>query len=569
MVNDKLRQVACGLIPAELVLKHAKIVNVFSGAIETADIAIQDGLIAGIGDYAGLRVVDLCYSYVAPGLIDGHVHIESSMLTPGEFARIVMPRGTTTVIADPHEIANVCGFNGIRFMLDSANTTPLEVKIMIPSCVPATRFETSGYVLTSEEIGALKNEEAILGLGEMMDYPGLLSGNPEVIKKINAMDEGIRDGHAPGLTGYSLNAYRALGMHTDHESTTREELEEKIARGFYCHLREGSATRNLAALLPAVNKNNLSRLLFCTDDKHPGDILREGHIDDNVNQAIRAGIDPIDAIKMASLHAALAYQLPHIGAIGPGYQADLIVFDSLSEITVRDVYKRGRLVAKQGKPLFDSPKYRDQNVLNTIHFHPDTVDLSMPLKTNVVHVIGLEDANVTTRHLIETVTLDHGLFTSQANPDLWKLAVIERHHYSGRVGKALVKGFGLKQGALAMSIAHDSHNVIVIGDNDPDMMLALKTIKGIGGGIVLVANHDIFDYLRLEVAGIMTANDPRLVAEKIAIIINKCRHMGVSSEIDPLLTLSFLSLAVIPKLKLTDQGLVDVEQQRLIPLESE
>ncbi|MDY0373823.1 MAG: adenine deaminase [Candidatus Izemoplasmatales bacterium] len=566
-MSDKLRQVALGIVPAETVLKNAKIVNVFNSTIETADIAIEEGIIAGIGNYEGRQEIDLCFSFVAPGLIDGHVHIESSMLTPSEFAKIVLPRGTTTVIADPHEIANVCGLNGIRFILDSAKTTPLEVKIMIPSCVPATAFETSGYGLTAAEIGALKNEESILGLGEMMDYPGLLAGRTEVIRKVEAMDKGIRDGHAPGLSGHELNAYKVMGIHTDHESTTRAEIEEKIARGFYCHLREGSATRNLAALLPAVNQKNLSRLLFCTDDKHPGDIIREGHIDYNVNQAIQAGIAPIDAIRMATINTAIAYQLPLLGAIAPGYQADLIVFDSLEDIKVRDVYKRGIPVVKSGKILFETVKIRNHQVLNTIHFNPESIDLSLALKSDRIHVIGLENGNVTTSDIHASVKVKNGLYVAEENPDLWKLAVVERHHYSGRIGKALVKGFGLHHGALAMSIAHDSHNVIAIGDNDPDMLLAIKTIKGIGGGIVLVHEHDIYDYLRLEVGGIMTANDPRLVAEKITIIENKCRQMGVSELIDPLLTLSFLSLPVIPKLKLTDHGLVDVERQQLIPLE--
>jgi adenine deaminase len=559
--------VALGLVPAEFVLKNAKIVNVFSGEIDTGDIAIESGKIVGIGEYVGKMEHDLCFSYVAPGFLDGHVHIESSMLTPGEFARIVMPRGTTTVIADPHEIANVCGLSGIKFMLASAKTSPLEVKIMIPSCVPSSPFDTSGYVLTAEEIGALQLEESILGLGEMMDYPGILQGNPAVYRKLHAIDDGILDGHAPGLTGKELNAYRVAGIQTDHESTTIEEMREKVARGFYVHLREGSATRNLAALLPGVTKDNLSRLLFCTDDKHPGDILREGHIDYNINQAIRAGIDAVDAIRMATINITNAYRLHDLGAIAPGYQADLVVFDSLAEIRVREVYKQGVLVASNGQERFTPTKYRDASVLNTLHFQPESIDLALALKKPQVHVIGLKNHNVTTEDCRETVTLADGCFLYRPEQDILKLAVVERHHQSGRVGKALVKGFGLHEGALAMSIAHDSHNVIVVGDNDADMLLALKTIKGIGGGIVLVWRHEIVDYLRLEVAGIMTTADPRHVAEKIAILENKCNKMGVPNTIDPLLTLSFLSLAVIPKLKLTDRGLVDVEKFRIIPLE--
>lgn len=568
MANDKLRKVALGLEPASLVLKNARIVNVFNGEIEDGDIAIEDGIIAGIGDYDGIRETDLCYRYVAPGFIDGHVHIESSMLVPAEFAKIVMPWGTTTVIADPHEIANVCGLDGVKFMINSAKTVPLEVLIMMPSCVPTTTFETAGAVITSEEIMALKNEPDILGLGEMMNYPGVIDGDADVYRKLQAMADRPIDGHAPGVSGKKLTAYRLAGIVTDHESTTPAELEEKVRLGMYVHLREGSATLNVKTLLPCVTKDNCSRLLFCTDDKHPEDIRSEGHISFNINLALDHGMTPVDAIRMATLNIANCYNLRHHGAIAPGYLADLVVFDNLRRIDPVSVYKRGVLVAKDKEPLFNAPKLNDRKVLSTIMFHPDDIDLRLPLKSGKVYCIGLDRDNVTTKKLVEQVNVKNGYYVQDNSLDILKLAVIERHHYSGRVGIALVKGYGLQGGAIALSIAHDSHNLIVIGDSDDDMLMAAKTVKGINGGIVLVKNHQVFDYLRLEVAGLMTSQDYRHVEMKLARLKKEIRAMGVDSQVDdPFLSLAFLSLSVIPDLKCTDYGLFDVNSFSLIPME--
>jgi len=568
MDNDKLRRVALGLEPATLVLKNARIVNVYSGTIDEGDIAIEDGVIAGIGKYEGLKETDLCFRYVAPGLIDGHVHIESSMLVPSEFARIVVPRGTTTVIADPHEIANVCGLDGIKFMISSARNVPLEVHIMMPSSVPATKFETSGATISAEEIMALKNEKEILGLGEMMDYPGVIGGDLETYKKITAMSDRIIDGHAPFVSGKELMAYRLAGIATDHESTTAAELREKVSLGMYVHLREGSATRNVKDLLKGITKNNVHRLLFCTDDKHPRDIVREGHINYNVNLAINGGVDPVDAIRMATINIATCYNLRHLGAIAPGLAADLIVFDSLRKIEPILVYKKGELVAKDNIPLFAPPKLHDQKVLSSVRYDPLDLDFKLRLKSDKVYVIGLEKNNVTTKKMIESVKLKDGLYVQENNTDILKLAIVERHRDSKRVGLALVKGYGLRGGAVALSIAHDSHNVICIGDNDEDMMLAVKTIKGIGGGIVLIKNHDVFDYLRLEVAGLMTSSDHRHVEGKLNRLNQAIHQMGVSDEDDPFLSLAFLSLPVIPELKCTDFGLFDVGSFKLIPLEA-
>lgn len=569
MDKEKLRQVALGIRKAALVIKNCKLVNVFSGTVDSGDIAIEDEIICGVGSYQGIKEIDMCFSYVAPGFIDGHVHIESSMLTPSQFAKIVIPFGTTTVIADPHEIANVCGFSGIRFLLESARTVPLEVMIMIPSCVPATKFETSGESLNAEEIGALKNEESIIGLGEMMNYPGVISGDFETYKKINVMEDRLIDGHAPSVSGKELNAYVLAGIKTDHESSTREELEEKVKAGMYVHLREGSATRNVATLVQGITKDNLSRLMFCTDDKHPADILREGHISYNINLAIKAGIAPVDAIKMATINIANCYNLKRLGAIAPGYQADLVVFDKLDDIRPKTVFKRGRLVFDHNATLFESRKLNDKSVLNTVCFHPEKLDFRLRVKSNPVHVIGLVKNNVTTHDLIENVPIENGFYVNDPDRDILKLAVVERHHYTGNIGKGLVKGYGLKNGAVAMTIAHDSHNLVIISDNDQDMEIAARKIKEIQGGIVLVANHEVYDYLQLEVAGIVTEHDFHLVEEKLARMETKARKMGVHEDIDdPFLTLAFLSLPVIPSLKVTDLGLFDVDRFEIIPLEA-
>lgn len=570
MDKELLRQVALGIRKASLVLKNCKVVNVFSGTIDSGDIAIEEGIVCGIGNYEGIKEIDLCFSYVSPGFIDGHVHIESSMLTPSQFAKIVIPFGTTTVIADPHEIANVCGLSGIKYMLTSAKTVPLEVKIMIPSCVPATEFETSGETITAEEIGALKNEESILGLGEMMNYPGIINGDFNVYKKINVMEGKLIDGHAPSVTGKDLDAYVLAGISTDHESSSKEELVEKVKKGMYVHLREGSATRNVEALAKGITKDNLSRLMFCTDDKHPFDIHKEGHINYNINLAIKNGIDPIDAIKMATINIANCYDLKRLGALAPGYQADIVVFDNLSGILPSMVFKKGELVYKHKEILFTSKRTSDNSVLNTVRFRVESLDFRLPLKSNKVHVLGLIKNNVTTRNLIETVNVKNGYYVQEPNSDILKMAVVERHRFTGNIGLGLVKGYGLKNGAVAMTIAHDSHNLIIISDNDQDMLIAAKKIKEIQGGIVLVHNHEVYDYLQLEVAGIITENDYKLVETKLSRMESFSRKMGIHEDIDdPFLSLAFLSLPVIPDLKVTDFGLFDVKQFKIIPIEAE
>ncbi|HOP57463.1 MAG TPA: adenine deaminase [Bacillota bacterium] len=568
MDKEKLRRVALGIDKAAIVLKNCKIVNVFSGLIETGDIAIEEGIIAGIGKYEGITETDMCFSYVSPGLIDGHVHIESSMLSPGQFAKVIVPLGTTTVIADPHEIANVCGLSGIRFMLESSANVPLDVRIMIPSCVPTTVFETAGASINADEIGALKNEKSIVGLGEMMNYPGVIGGDRETYRKLYVMADKMIDGHAPGVTGEELNAYVLAGVKTDHEATTAMELREKVSRGMYVHLREGSVAKNEETLLKAVNKDNLSRLMFCTDDKHPEDIRKEGHINHNVTMAIENGLDMVDAIKMATINTATCYNLKNTGGIAPGYYADLIVFDDPGKIVPRLVYKKGQLVARDGKALFSVIPTDDPAVEKTVRFDPERLNFSIPLHKNRVHVIGFDKDNLTTRKLTENVRVENGYYRQEKNSGILKLAIVERHRMTGNIGLALVRGYGLKGGALAMTIAHDSHNMVVIGDDDEAMRKAALKLREIQGGIALVYGNEIFDYLQLETGGLMTQKDYHYVEQKLERMSKQARKMGVDPNIDdPFLALAFLSLPVIPELKVTDKGLFDVNKFKIIPLE--
>ncbi|MBU1145827.1 MAG: adenine deaminase [Firmicutes bacterium] len=559
-----------GIELSSLVLKNARIINVFNGLIEDADIAIEDGIIVGIGSYSGKTEIDLFHQYVSPGFIDGHVHIESSMLVPSEFAKIVMPKGTTSVIADPHEIANVCGLDGIRFMIESSKKVPLDCFMMIPSCVPSTPYETSGAKIDAKDLSAFLKEENILGLGEVMDYPGVILGKDDIYDKINIMKNHPIDGHSPGIYGKELNAYIMSGIQTDHEATSPLELMEKVSRGMYIHLREGSATRNVKALSVAVNPLNSHRLLFCTDDKHPEDIKKEGHINYNINLAIENGVDPICAIQMATINVATCYQLKGYGAIAPGYVADLVVFDNLLYIEPKMVYKKGTLVAKNNISLFESDTALNDSVLNTVHIKTEDISFQIPLKSDKVNVIGLIKNNVTTLKIIEKVKVVNGFYEQEDSSDLLKLAVIERHHFTGNIGLALVKGYGLKKGAIALTIAHDSHNLMILSDNDIDMKIAMDKIIEIGGGIVLVKEGKVMHSLTLEVGGIMTSKGSAHVEDLLYKMERDIRKMGVKDEIDdPFLSLAFLSLPVIPELKCTDFGLFDVNSFQIIPLEVE
>lgn len=551
--------IASGRIKADLVLKNAKIIDVFSEEIIEGDIAICDERIAGIGEYFGKEEINLNGRYVAPGLIDAHVHIESSMVTPGQFAKAIVAHGTTTIIADPHEIANVCGLDGIEYILEGSKDIPLDVFVMLPSSVPATSFENSGAKLSSEELEKMIDIDRVLGLGELMDYPAVIEGKEDVLRKIKVAGGKIIDGHGPEITGKDLNAYIAAGIKTEHECTTIGEMMDRIRLGMYVLIREGSAARNLEALIKGVNRTNLRRVLFCTDDRHPEDILKDGHIDNNVRLAIKNGIKPIEAIKIASLNAAECYRQYDRGAIAPGYLADLIVLDNIESFNVQKVFKNGKLVAKDGKSTFSIKSKKNPKVLNTVNLSPINKEmLQIKLDCDVVNVMRLLPHSLVTKKVVRKVDTKDGFFKYHDKLDILKLVVVERHKGTGNIGLGLVENFNLKGGAIASTVAHDSHNLIVIGDNDEDILLAIKQIGKIGGGITICSKNKVLKSLPLSIAGLISDKSLEEVNKELKEMLKIAYGMGVNKDIDPFMTLSFLALPVIPELKLTDMGLFDV-----------
>lgn len=555
---------------ASFVIKNCRVVNVFTKTVEIADIAIHDGMIVGVGSFEGEQIIDGKLRYATPGLIDAHVHIESSMLTPARFAELVMPFGTTSVIADPHEIVNVRGKAGFMYMSASAKSSPLDVFLMMPSCVPATPFESNGVTIDAAAIQDIEREERAFGLGEVMDYPAVIQGKKEIYEKLALFEGRIKDGHAPFVSGSDLDSYLLSGISTDHESSTKEEMFEKVSKGMFVMLREGSATRNVAALAPHVDESFSSRLGFCTDDKHPSDILKEGHINFNLKKAVSLGVSPITAIQMATMNTARHYHLDSYGAIAPGYIADLVLFDDLKDFVPSLVVKHGKIAAQNGKPLFAAKHVNDQDVVDTVHLSTTDVDLTLRLTSPHVKAIGFIPDNVTTTEEHVSVRVENNCYIQENHLDLLKIAVIERHHATGRCGIGLIKGYGLQGGAIAMTIAHDSHNLVVIGDDDGDMQKAIQEIHRIQGGIVLVKDHVVFKSLRLEIGGLMTTKDAHHAQAILSMMEETVRGMGVSNKVgDPFLNLAFLSLPVIPSLKITDRGLFDVTKFQLVPVETE
>lgn len=567
---NRVLNIARGVEKAELVIKNANIINVFTNEVIKGDVAIDGGKIVAIGQYSGKEEVDLKGKYLSPAFIDSHVHIESSKVTPGQFAKAVVPRGVTTIIADPHEIANVKGIEGIEYMLDESENIPLDVYIMLPSCVPATPFESAGAVLEAGDLERVIDRERVLGMGEMMDYVGVVNGDEEILKKIElARKKGkIIDGHGPMISGKELNAYVAAGIKTEHECSTVKEMVERLRLGMYIHIREGSAARNLKELIKAVNKDNLSRIMFCTDDKEPSDLLINGSIDNNIRLAIREGIDPIDCIKIASLNPAQAYGLEGKGAIAPGYRADLVVIDNLMDFNVLMVFKEGKLVAESYMPLFHVPESTNTSMKNTVvikDIKEEDLRLNIPSdKVNVIKIIP--DSLITEKVLREVgkdITVENGEFIK--GKDILKVAVIERHKATGRIGLALVEGFGLENGAIASTIAHDSHNIIAIGDRDSDMILAVEELRRLGGGIALAQEGKIIGALQLEIAGLMSDKPLEEVKKGLDEILNMAYdRLKVNRNIEPFMILSFLALPVIPSLKVTDLGLFDVDEFKFI-----
>lgn len=555
---------------AELVLKNANIVNVFSHEIIKADVAIEKGIIVGIGNYDGINNIDLDGKYITPGFIDPHVHIESSMVSPAEFAKAIVPMGTTTIITDPHEIANVCGLEGIEYILKSSEKLPLCVYSMLPSCVPATDFENSGARLEAKDLEKYINHNRILGLGEMMNYPGVINQDKTVVDKLDLAKKYKKyiDGHIPNISNEGLNGYILSGISTDHECSTVDEMIEKISLGMYVMIREGSAARNLETLIKGVNSNNYQRCLFCTDDKHPQDILKNGHIDNNIRLAIKNNIDPIMAIKMATINVANCYNLQNIGAIAPGYIADIVVVDNLEDFNVLEVYKDGQLVGKDKKALFEINEVENSGVTNTVNIDKLTKeDLKITLEKDVANVIGLLPHNLVTEKLIRKVDIENNEFKFNKDVDILKLVVIERHTDKKSIGLGLVENFKLRNGAIASTVAHDSHNIIVVGDNDEDIINAVDEIKRIGGGLSISSNNEILDSLSLPIAGLMSDKDINYVSEKLENMLSIAyEKLDVSKDIEPFMTLAFLALPVIPHIKITDRGLFDVDNFKFMEI---
>ncbi len=562
---------------ADLVLKNATFVDVFTGVLRKGDIAIAGEKIVGTGEYEGETEIDCTNLTVVPGYIDGHVHIESSQLSPEEFASLIVPRGTTTIIADPHEITNVCGMAGCEYIAKASENVPLDVKIQLPSCVPATPFETSGAILAGKDVEKNIKNEYIFGLGEFMNYPGIVYSDPDTLKKAEAAHAAgkIIDGHAPAVYGYDLNGYLCAGISTDHECVTKAEIDEKISKGMYVHIRHGSSTQNLGNA-KYITDGNMRRFLLCTDDRHAADLKEKGHLDDALRKLVANGLDPIRAVICATLNAAECYNLKWRGAIAPFYLADLVVVDNLKSFNAKYVVKSGKTVAKDGKPLFDTSKrYLPKNVLNTVHLKREMCadDFILTLKGKKAKAMTIEPGGVVTGCEVVEVESKNGDVVVEGT-DLLKLAVVERHKCTGNIGKALFKGYGFKGGALGITIAHDSHNIILMGDDNESMAKAANRLKEIGGGMVIVERGAVisgeaeksprFEYkihsLTLDIAGLMSSRDAESLQADSRALIEKAHAMGVKREYEAFMSLAFLSLAVIPKLKVTDAGLFDVEK---------
>lgn len=568
-VRKRLIDVAAGRKLADLVITGAKVVDVYNAKIIDGDVAVVDGFIAGIGDYNGNQTYDAKGSYLMPGLIDGHVHIESSMVDPASFARLVVPHGTTTVIADPHEICNVCGLDGLDYVLKASRDLPLDVFVMIPSCVPSTPFEHAGAVLDAKALAMRIDHPRVLGLGEMMDMVGTVAGESRILEKLEVAQKAgkLVDGHAPDVFGKDLNAYTAANIHTDHECATVDELHQRIGRGMYVLLREGSACHDLRNLLPGVTQQNARMCLFCTDDRQPKSILEEGHIDNHLRIAVQEGIDPFTAIRMATLNAADCFRLDDRGAIAPGKVANMVLVDNLKDFSVQQVFSHGKIQVFDDKS--EDPGRIDPLVAGKVDIGSfDISSLAMKLTSTKVRVIGILNGSVVTESTTAVVDIDgNGYYRNKPGQDIVKLAVVERHKGTGNVGLALIKGYGIIDGAVATTIAHDSHNIIVAGDNDADMALTVEKVAAMGGGIVMVSKGDVLDTLPLPIAGLMTNRGGRFVDEKFDSMHSLAKErLKISADIDPFMTLSFMALPVIPHLKVTDMGLFDVDGFSFVPI---
>jgi adenine deaminase len=561
----RLISVAKGERPADLILSNARVVNTFNGEIEPGNVAICEDKIAGVGNYhQAKQVLDLAGKYIAPGFINGHTHLESSMLDIGQYAQAVVPRGTSALITDLHEIANVCGLEGMRYVLNCARRLPLDLFLMAPSCVPATHLETSGASISLQEIRQILRWRETIGLGEVMNFPGVIGGDANVLSKIELARGKIVDGHAPGVTGKDLSAYIAADIHSDHESVSLDEAREKLRQGMHIMVREGSSEKNLDALLPLVTDKTYKRCLFVVDDRSCADLLRDGDIDAVVRKAIRRGLDPVRAIQMATINTAEYFRLDGRGAIAPGYLANLIVLDDLARLKIDMVFYRGRLVARGGEPLFSLPQADSSQVTNTVRIKPFAINaLRLTASGKEMPVIEVVPGQIITRKRLEKVRAEDGAIVPDIERDILKLVVVERHKATGNIGLGLVSGFGLKNGALASSIAHDSHNIIAVGTNDEDIFTAIKEIERLQGGLVVTSSGKVSASLSLPIAGLLSPEPLESVVAQLEKLEKLAKDLGTKLP-SPFATLSFLALPVIPELRLTDLGMVDVNEFNVI-----
>lgn len=555
--------------------KNGSVVNVFTGELEERHVLIEDGKILGVGDYSDEdadQVVDVSGKIICPGLIDAHIHIESTMLLPEELTKVCLPHGTTSMIADPHEIANVCGKQGISFMIQASKGLPMSIYYMLPSCVPATGLDEAGAILEAEDLLPFYKESSVLGLGEVMNYPGVIAGDEKVLAKIrDAKESGaIVNGHAPMLSGKALDQYIAAGVRDDHECTSEEEAKERIRKGQWVMIRQGTAAKNLYSLLPLFEHPWSHRCMLATDDKHPADLLQKGHIDSIIREAAAAGKDPIVGIQMATIQAAQYYGLQEVGAIAPGYRADLLVLDDLKQMTVRDVYKAGKLVVSNREVLpFASPHIEEklwEDVHTSFNLNPVTREDFMPETCgNPCRVIRVVPRELITEEVQVEIdwNKNHGIDLER---DILKIAVLERHKNTGHVGLGFIQGLGLKEGAIASSVSHDSHNLIVVGTKEEDMAAVANHVRQIGGGLAVVKNGEVLADMPLSVAGLMEAYSAEDAALRNQKLREKAAQLGHNEDIEVFMNLAFVSLPVIPHLKLTTRGLVRVETQELVPL---
>lgn len=570
----KLIDVSAGRIPADVVIKNCKIVNVFSGTITEGDIAICDEQIAGIGSYEGIREVDAQGRYAAPGFIDSHIHIESSYVSPEEIGRMLVPHGGTTIIADPHEIVNVCGIKGLDYMMEAAKGTVLDIKFVMPSCVPATPFEHSGAVVNAPEMEEPMKRDNIIGLGEFMNYPGVIAADDMVLEKLLVAKKNgkIIDGHGPGLTGKELNAYASVGILADHECATVEDMQERLNAGIYIMLREGSACHNLRTMIKGVTPENSRRCILCSDDRQPKTMLREGHLDNHMRICVEEGLDPVMVIRMATLNAAECFRLHDRGAIAPGYRADIVLLDDLKDFNVNKVWIAGKLAAEEGRYLPEIHHYDISSVKGSVVLKDFSAEkLKMHLKSNLVNVIEILPGGVVTKKSTAEIDLDEsGEFVRNPGQDIVKVAVVERHQGTGNVACGFLKGYGIREGAVALSIAHDSHNIIVVGVNDAEMEFAVNSLVKQEGGIVLVKDGEVIESMPMPIAGLMSDQTGEWVNQRLTSIHEQAYGiLGINRDVEPVMTLCFMSLIVIPEIKLTDIGLFDVTKFSFIDAEVE